>query len=381
MQKPSERTVRLFEPTLGVEEEDAVLAVLRRGWVSMGEEVEGFEAEFARQVGVDYAVAVNSCTAALHIAGMLADLGPGDEVIVPSLTFVATANAVLYTGTDVVFADIAGEDDWTIDPDHVESLINGRTKAVIAMHYAGAASDMDRLVDLCDRHGLHLIEDACHGLGSSLGGRPLGSIGAVGCFSFYSNKIMTTAEGGMITTNDADFARRCRLLRAHGLTNTAVDRVRGAMAYDVVELGYNYRLDDLRAAIGRVQLGRLPRSVARRRMLAVRYDALLDGANRVARPRFGSRTEPAHYIYPILLAADVDRDAVRRRMADLGVQTSIHYAPVHLFEHYRKRGHSALPRTEDIAARALTLPLYPDMRDDDPDFVVDVLTRAVRECA
>jgi len=375
------RSVTLFEPLIGREEEEAVLRVLRRNWLSMGPETEAFEREFAAYLGVNHAVAVNSCTAALHLACQVAGLGPGDEVIVPSLTFVATANAVRYTGASVRFVDIESESDWTISVSAVESMLTDRTRAVIAMHYAGAATDLKALRALCDARGLHLIEDACHGLGSTLDGEALGTFGETGCFSFYSNKIMTTGEGGMLTTNDAGLADYARKLRAHGLTNTAIDRVRGALGYDVVALGHNYRLDDIRAAIGRTQLSRLPASIARRQELVRAYDDRLAELESVSVPTFGGRTVSSHYIYPTLLGKGINRDAVRERMSALGVQTSVHYAPVHLFEHYKREGTATLPLTEDIAARCITLPLYPQMRDDDPEFVVDVMKRAIADVA
>lgn len=374
--KAAKPDIALFEPDIGVPEEEAVLQVLRSGWLAMGPKVAELEQRFAAMIGSRHAVALNSCTAALHLACLCADLKPGDEVIVPSLTFAATANAVRYVGATPVFADIAGEDDWTIDPEDVARLITNRTRAIIPMHYAGHPCDMDHLSALADKHDLAIIEDACHGLMSRLNGRALGTIGQTGCFSFYSNKIITTGEGGMLVTDDARLAERARLLRAHGLTNTSVDRSRGALGYDVVELGYNYRLDDIRAAIGLAQLDRLESSVVRRREITARYRELLANMPGVRVPEHGARGEAAPYIFTVYVDKGIDREAVRRHMADHGVQTSIHYPPVHLYRHYSDNTRS-LPNTEGIASRAISLPLYPSLGDGQVERVCEALTAAI----
>ena len=220
--------VPLFEPELSEADKQAVRDVLDSGWITMGPKVAAFEERFADYVGSRHAVAVNSCTAALHLANALIDLGPGDEVIVPSLTFAATANAVAMTGATAVFADVAGEEDWTIDPDDVAARITPRTRAVVPMHYGGYACDMARLQSVCDGAGLTLIEDAAHALTGTLDGKHLGTFGLLGCFSFFSNKVMTTAEGGMLVTDDANLADRARRMRSHGQTKTAIDRMKGA---------------------------------------------------------------------------------------------------------------------------------------------------------
>jgi len=321
-------------------------------------------------------VALNSCTAALHLANVGFGIGPGDEVIVPSLTFAATANAVFATGAGPVFADVVGKHDWTIDPEDVARKITPRTKAVCVMHYAGYPCDMAALARLCADAGVILFEDAAHGLGGTLDGRGLGTLSRAGCYSFYSNKIITTAEGGMIVTDDPDLALRYRRLRSHGMTATAVDRARGSLGYDIVEAGFNYRLDDIRAALGRVQMTRLDPSLARRRVLVAAYAERLAAIDGVSLPNYGGRGEPAHYILPILVERG-DRDAIRRRMNDLGVQTSFHYPPVHRFRHYTDQGAIDLPWTEWVTDRSITLPLYPELTLDEVDFVVDVLRKSI----
>ena len=367
--------IPFFVPDFDEREEQAVVNVLRGGWIAMGPSVEAFEVAFAKALDCQFAVALNSCTAALHIANILIDLGPGDEVIVPSLTFAATANAVHFTGATPIFADVAGPEDWTLCPESVKARITPRTKAIIPMHYAGYPCDMDAFASLADSHGCAIIEDACHGLGGSLDGQAMGTIGKMGCFSFYSNKIMTTGEGGMLTTNDEALAQRARAIRSHGQTKTAVDRMRGAMGYDITEVGYNYRLDDLRASIGLVQLERLAPSVIRRRELVARYKSELENVEEVHIPEHGGRGEPAHYILPACVRG-VDRDALRAGMAEDGIQTSMHYPPVHHFGHYIDPS-LELPHTEWVGKNALSLPLYPSMTDDQVVAVCDSIRRRV----
>lgn len=369
--------VPLFMPELTDGDVAAVAAAMQSGWITAGPRVAAFEQAFAERLGVRHAVAVNSCTAALHLANVLLDIGPGDEVIVPSLTFVATANGVRFAGAVPVFADIAGPADWCLDPGHVETLVTARTKAVVAMHYAGHPCDMAALRGLCARHGIALYEDAAHGLGGSLDGRALGTIGRIGCFSFFSNKGMTTAEGGMLVTNDDDVAARARRLRSHGQTATAIDREKGARGYDIPEIGYNYRMDDLRAALGLSQLARFDSMQANRRRLMQRYEARLAGIPHIRVPHYGRRGVAADYLLPILVERG-NRDAIRERLAAAGVQTTVHYPPVHLFAPYRRVGRS-LPHTERVAAGSLSLPLFPAMRDEQVDYVCDALERAFAE--
>ena len=370
--------VPLFVPDLGHAEKEAVIDCLESKWLAMGPRCEQFEGDFAALCGTRHAVSVNSCTAALHLAVKVLDIGEGDEVIVPSLTFAATANAVAYCGASPVFADITNADDWTISPDGIEAAISDRTKAVIVMHYGGYPCDMDAISQIAAKHGLPVIEDACHGLGGFINGRPMGSIGALGCFSFYSNKVMTTGEGGMLITDSLAFRERLVRLRSHGMTAGAYDRMKGAMGYDIDEIGYNYRMDDIRAAIGIAQLKRLEEAVKRRHELVRAYRSRLKQVEGVAVPLHGARGESAHYIFPILLDRGIDRDAVRSNMLAAGVQTSMHYPPAHLFTHYRATS-PALPVTEEVASRMITLPLYPQLTEDGISIVCDALEMSTKE--
>jgi dTDP-4-amino-4,6-dideoxygalactose transaminase len=303
------------------------------------------------------------------------DLHPGDEVILPSLTFVATANAVRYTGASPIFADIQGETDLNISPVAIEAKITPQTRAIIVVHYGGYPCDMQRILEIADRHHLVVIEDAAHAPGSALDGRGLGSWGRVGCFSFFSNKNMTTGEGGMLTTNHSDVAQRLRLMRSHGMTTLTWDRHKGhAFSYDVVGLGYNYRIDEIRAAIGRCQLARLPGSNHRRRELSRTYWQRLNRETpEILTPFSQHAGVSASHLMPVLLPPGADRKIFMEEMKALGIQTSIHYPPIHTFTDFRSLAGFAvkeLSLTENVAEREVTLPLFGSMTDAQVDQVV-----------
>jgi dTDP-4-amino-4,6-dideoxygalactose transaminase len=277
--------VPLSDITVDAELADAVLAVVRSGWWSMGPRVTEFEREFADFCGAHHAVAVANGTAALHLALLAVGCGPGDEVVVPSLNFVAAANAVAVTGAEPVFCDIVGSDELNLDPDDAEAAVGPRTKALVVLHYAGFPCAMAALGAIAERHGLAVVEDAAHAPGASLGGRMCGTIGDIGCFSFFSNKNLPIGEGGMIVTGDGQLAERLRLLRSHGMTTLTWDRHRGhASSYDVVAAGFNYRLDEVRAAVGLVQLRRLPEENKARGRILARYREALDGVQGLVMP-------------------------------------------------------------------------------------------------
>lgn len=363
----------LSAPSFDEAEAQAVADVVRSGWLTMGPRTAQFEGEFATYVGSSAGVMASSCTAALHLAFAALDLGPGDEVIVPSLTFVATANAVAYTGATPVFADIVSPEVPLIDPEAVRALITPRTKAICPVHYAGYVADMVALRALCDRHGLALVEDAAHSPGARSPEGPAGSLGDISCFSFFSNKNLVTGEGGMCTSDDERLVAKMRLLRAHGMTATSWDRERGhASGYDVVERGYNYRPSELEAALGLVQLGKLPGMLARRRALVGMYRR---GLERVPEAGFipftaeGDALSSCH-ILPLVTPDPEAREDVRAAAAAAGVQTSVHYQPVHQFKVFQPQ--EPLPITEDYARREVTLPLYPGMADSDVDRVLDL---------
>ena len=373
--------VPLFDPDLGVEEEEALIGVIRSKWLTMGDRTSSFEKAFAEFTSVPVAIACNSATAALHMALAALEIGPGDEVVVPSMTFVATANAVRYCGATPVFADIESLDQWNVTAASIERVVSSRTRAIIVVHYAGYPCDMHEIMALSGRLGLPVVEDVAHAPGASIDGKPLGAWGDLGCFSFFSNKNMTTAEGGMVTTRRPELADRLRWLRSHGMTTLTLDRHKGhAFGYDVVALGYNYRMSELNAALGLVQLARVSERNAKRAMVVGEYRSRLAEIPGILVPFATHRGEPAFHIMPVLLPEGVDRNAVMSAMRDAGIQTSIHYRPVDTFTAYVEAGlgpSDNVPLSHVIGERVVTLPLFPRMSDDQIDLVCEALRRAV----
>jgi dTDP-4-amino-4,6-dideoxygalactose transaminase len=356
------------------------LEVLRSKWISMGPKTAELERAFAAHVGARHAVALGSCTAALHLALAALDIGPGDEVIVPSLTFVATVNCVGYVGATPVFADITSLDDFSVDPEHVRCLISARTKAIMVMHYAGFPCDMNSLARVARDHNLALVEDAAHAPATRYEGRSAGTFGDAGCFSFYANKNIACGEGGLLVTNRDDVAERVRLMRSHGMTALSFDRARGhATEYDVVLRGYNFRLDDIRAALALTQLGKLAADTAARTKLRQFYLERLHKIAGISIPYAGCSHQCSHYILPVLVngGGAARREAVRRALAQRGIQTSVHYPAVHSFSIYRPAG-AKLPKTEHVATHEITLPLFPQMTEAMVEEVAAALTASLQ---
>jgi dTDP-4-amino-4,6-dideoxygalactose transaminase len=371
--------IPLFDLNFDQAEEQAVLACLRSKWISTGPRTADFERTFSEMCGGAHAIALSNCTVALHLALVLTKIGAGDEVICPSLTFVATANVIRYVGATPVFADIVGPHDLTLDPADIERKITPKTKAIMVMHYAGFPCDMDAIMEIAHRHDLRIIEDACHAPFSEYKGRKLGTIGDVGCFSFFSNKNLSTGEGGMLITNNDAYLERAKLLRSHGMTSMSYQRATGhSTSYDVVEYGYNYRMDDLRAALGSAQLGKILPDLAARARVRERYLAGLSPVQGVTVPFAGHTEFTSNYIFPIVLdnADAARRDQVRDDLATAGIQTSIHYPPVHLFSTY-KQFHSELPVTESLAHQLITLPMYAALSMDMVDDVCNTLSKTL----
>jgi dTDP-4-amino-4,6-dideoxygalactose transaminase len=361
---------------------DAVLETVRSGWWSMGPRVEEFEREFADFCGAPHAVAVANGTASLHLALLAVGCGPGDEVIVPSLNFVAAASAIVHTGAEPVFCDVIGADELNLDPQDVAAAVTPRTKAVLALHYAGYPCAMDAVAEIADRHALVVLEDAAHAPGASFRGRMCGTLGQAGCFSFFSNKNLPVGEGGMIVTGDEELAKQLRLLRSHGMTTLTWDRHRGhASSYDVVLAGFNYRLDEVRAAVGLVQLSHLIEENEARARIAGRYREALDGVEGLTMPFNDDDHErvSSHHLAVVVLPEGVDRDRVRAVLDDRRIQTSVHYPPIHSFTHYRSFGQRRpLPRTDALTTRILTLPLYGGLSDEQVEAVIEALLGAVQ---
>lgn len=371
--------VPLADLDYGQEEADAVLNVLKRKWLTMGEITQDFERAFAEMHGAKYAFGVANATVALHLACLALEIQPGDEVIVPSLSFVATSNAVLYTGANVRFADILGLENLTMDPEDIRQKLTPRTKAIIVMHYGGYPCQMEEITRIAREYNLAIIEDAAHAPGASLNGKSLGTWGDVGCFSFFSNKNLSTGEGGMVITNREDLAEKIRLLRSHGMTTLTYDRHRGhAFSYDVLSLGYNYRIDEIHSALGIAQLQKLSRNNALRRQWTDLYRQELADLPLVL-PFTSTPGESACHLFPVLLPAKASRERFMQFMREQGVQTSIHYPPIHSFSYYREKyGHLSLPRTEMVGLREVTLPLYPTMGEEKVKTVVQAVRKALQ---
>lgn len=361
-----------------IEEEDvaAVVETLRSGWVTTGPQVGAFEEALAAYVGTRHAVAFSSGTAALHGAVFAAGLGPGDEAITSPLTFCATANCLVYQGARPVFADI-DEETLTLDPAEVSSRVGPNTKAVLPVDYAGHPAALDEILRVAERHGLVVIEDACHALGATYRGQRVGSLSHMTVFSFHPVKHITTGEGGMVTTNNPAFTRQLRLFRNHGIErDPRVQEVHGPWYYEMTALGYNYRLTDLSCALGMSQLKRLETNLARRRAIAQHYTETFLRLPGISLPIVRADVTPAWHLYPIRLEPDrlrVGRAEIFRalRAENLGVQ--VHYIPVHLHPYYRQRfgfQRGDYPVAEDVYERLISLPLFHGMSDQDVEDVI-----------
>ncbi|WP_299126535.1 DegT/DnrJ/EryC1/StrS family aminotransferase [uncultured Alcanivorax sp.] len=364
-----------------------VRSVLESGWLTTGKWVKDFEELFADYCGVKHALAVNSCTAALHLAVEALGIGPGDKVVVPSLTFTASAEVIRYVGADPVFIDI-DPDTLLITAEAVETAIlnNSNVKAVIAVHFGGQSVELTSesgVLTACEKYGIKLIQDAAHAFPSYDIYGPVGSIGDVTCFSFYANKTITCGEGGMLVTNNDDIAKRAKMMRLHGIDRDVWDRFTsskaGSWVYDVKAPGFKYNLPDINAAVGVAQFEKAWEFRERRQEIASKYAvefANLDGVNLIK-----SRVNPDHHSYhlfPIILtdAARLDRDAFIGAMTEKGIGTSVHYRPLHHMSYYRKHyglEESFFPNTEGYWKGCVSLPLYPDMSDSDVDAVVTIV--------
>jgi dTDP-4-amino-4,6-dideoxygalactose transaminase len=373
-------SVPLSDIAVDDEMSSAVRAVIESGWWSMGPRVAEFEAAFASFCGAKHAIAVANGTAALHLALIATGCGPDDEVVLPSLTFVAAANMVLAVGARPVFCDISGPRDLNLDTDDLTAAINPATKAILLVHYGGHPCEMDAVMRLARERGIVVIEDAAHAPGAMWHGRSCGTIGAIGCFSFFSNKNLAVGEGGMIVTDDDELAARLRLGRSHGMTTLTWDRHRGhASGYDVITHGYNYRFDEMRAALAMVQLSRLRDGNEARAKHVARTRELLEGIDGLDLP-FADHDHDivsAHHLNVVLLPERLNRDAIRGRLDASGVQTSVHYPPIHRFTQYTALADRPLPVTDALAERLLTLPLFPHMTDTQVELVSSALREAI----
>lgn len=361
---------------------EAVVRVLRSDWLTTGPVVGQLEGAFAARVGATHAVVVNSGTAALHAAAFAAGIRPGDEVVVPALTFAASANCVLYQGGTPVFADVR-PDTLNLDPAAVEAVITPCTRAIVAVDYAGQPADLDELGAIARQHDLQLIEDAAHALGATYHGHPVGAISPLSTFSLHPVKHITTGEGGIITTQDELLAQRMRWFRNHGITTDHRQRAeKGGWFYEMMDLGYNYRLPDLNCALGLSQLGRLDAWLERRRAIARRYNAAFAEVSGMAPPVSLPDREPAWHIYPLrldLAQLRVGRAEVFSALRAENIGVNVHYIPVYWHPYYQALGYrkGICPKAEDAYQRLITLPLFPAMTDQDVANVIEAVHKVV----
>ncbi|SFQ98427.1 perosamine synthetase [Lentzea waywayandensis] len=365
-----------MRPLLGEEEALAAAEAVRSGWVAQGPRVREFEEAFAASVGAQHGVAVSSCTTGLHLAVHVLGIGPGDEVVVPSLSFIATANAVRYTGATPVFADVEVET-GNLSASTVEPVLTERTRAVMVVHQAGVPADVDALKALCEPRGIAVIEDAACAAGSTYKGKPVGTDALLAAWSFHPRKLLTTGEGGMVTTDDPEWAVRLKRLREHGMSVSAADRHNGGSAAieQYLETAFNYRMTDIQAAVGLVQLSKLDAIIARRRELAARYQELLDGVVETVRdPEYGTTNYQSFWVW---LPEGADRQEVLAGLAERGVSARRGIMASHLEPAYEGHPSVALPVTEAFTARTLILPLFHDMTESEQDTVVSALSETL----
>ena len=374
-----EYNIPLFQLNFGEEEIKAVVDTIRSKWISTGPKCDELEKQFIDMLQVNFAVSLSNCTDALHLACIVCGIQPDDEVICPSLTFAASVNCIKYVGAKPVFCDIVGPEHININPAEIEKLITKKTKAIVVVHMAGFPARMDEIMAIAKKHNLKVIEDACHGPLSEYKGKKLGTIGDVGCFSFFSNKNISTGEGGMLITNNEEMANKARLLRSHGMTTMSYQRAGGhATSYDIVELGYNFRLDDIRASIAVEQMKKLQKDLEKRILVRERYIEQLSKIDGVIVPFADNNEFVSNYIMPIVLTNSTNeiRDLIREKMHAAGIQTSVHYPAIHNFSIY-KEYYAVLPQTEYVTNNEITLPMYAVLSNSQIDFIVETLNNAI----
>lgn len=376
--------IPFYIPWLTKEDKKAVSEALKSRWLTGGPRAIRFEKIFAEYIGVKHSISVSSCTAALHLSMRVLNIKPGDEVIVPVFTFAATANAPLFCGARPVFADI-DEKTFNISPKDILNKITSRTKAIIPVHYGGQPCDMKEILEIAEDYKLYVVEDCAHSLGAEYKGKKTGNLGIIGCFSFYPTKIITTLEGGMITTNDEHLARRLRILREHGMTKSASERESDfTWYYDVADLGYNYRLNEVQAALGISQLKRVEEGIERRIKAARCYRKKLESLSGIILPYEAPCRSHIFHLYVIKVQKDkagITRDELFTKLVKNGIGVSVHYTPLHLLSFYKKfldGRSSSFPIAEQVYEQVLSLPLFPTLTKKNIDFITKKIKEIIK---
>lgn len=367
-----------FDLKLDEKEIKEVVRVLRKGWLSEGKKTLEFERALKNFLGGGYTVATSSNTAALYLALLALGIRPNDRVIVSTLSFVANANVVVRLGAVPVFADIVSVDEPTIDPDYVERFAKS-ARFVMPMHYGGYAARIKEICEIAKLKGLVVIEDAAHALGGEVNGKPLGTFGTAGCFSFYANKNLGVGEGGAVWCGDFELAQKIKRLKDHGITRTTLERhIKGAGEYDVTCAGMNFRIDEIRAALGCALLKRFKKKQFKRKLVVERYIKNLVDLDGVSIPFQKNFGKPAYHLFVVILESPHLRDKVKRALNRNGVQTSLHYRPIHTFRFYAKKD-VKLPKAEDFYSRAISLPLYPELNLSQVDQICEIIKDSLKK--
>jgi len=366
--------IPVFRPSMGNDEIKAVAEVLKSGWIGLGPKTKEFEEKFAEYVGVDYAVGVNSCTAALHLALKVMDV-EGGEVITSPLTFISTNHAILYNNSTPVFADVES-DTLNIRVDEIEKLISPKTKAILVVHYSGHPCDMDPILNIARVKNIKVVEDAAHATGAEYKGRKIGSISDATCFSFHAVKNLATGDGGMITIKKEDLLIRLKKLYWLGISRGTWDRTKSSAykwEYNVEELGYKYHMNDIMAALGLIQLSKIEKTNERRRQISEQYNEAFANLDWIETPVEKQYAKSAHHNY-VIKVLNGKRDKLITYLAESGISASVHYIPNHLYEMY-KPYYRKLPVAESVWKKLVTLPLFPDLKDTEVDFIIDKIKK------
>jgi len=372
--------IPFFEPWVTEADKNFIKKSMSQQWLTNGPFLKKFESKISNFINTKYSLGVGSATHALHLSLRSIGISPNDEVIVPTLTFAATANAVIYCGAKPILADVA-YDTFNIDPNDLESKITKRTKAVIVVHYGGQACDMKEIMTICKKNNLKLIEDCAHSFGSTYKQKNCGTFGETGCFSFYPTKIITTGEGGAITTNSSELFKKISSLRSQGLSISSSERAKvGSWKYDVVDLGYNYRLDEIRSSLGLSQINRVKQINKKRIKIAGKYDSLLKNIQGIIIPKRFKDRNHIYHLYTIKINKDfhLTRDELHKKLFDAGIGTSVQYIPLHMLSYYKnkfKLTKNGFPIANRLYDEILSLPIFPTMTDKQVQFVCSIIQK------